>query len=72
MKLALVELADKLPANSRIISTVHDEIIIETPESDAANVKELVCATMIGKMAGIFPEAPIEVEAKICASWGEK
>jgi DNA polymerase-1 len=72
LKLALVELADKLPANSRIISTVHDEIIIETPESDAANVKELVCATMIGKMAGIFPEAPIEVEAKICASWGEK
>ena len=72
LKLAMVELFKKLPAGARIISTVHDELIVETPEAEAEAVKQLVADTMTETMEVIFPEVPIEVEANVCATWGEK
>jgi DNA polymerase-1 len=72
LKRAMVAIALALPAGSRIISTVHDEIIVESPEGDAETVKEMVGTIMIAEMSRIFPEVRIEAEAKICANWGEK
>ena len=72
MKKALVELSAKLPPSARIISTVHDEIIVEAPESDAADICGIVKTEMVAAMSDLFPEVPIEVEAHVCANWGEK
>jgi DNA polymerase I-like protein with 3'-5' exonuclease and polymerase domains len=72
LKRAMVELSKKLPIEARIISTVHDELIVEAPEAEAEAVKQLVATTMTETMAGIFAEVPIEVEAKVCSNWGEK
>jgi DNA polymerase-1 len=72
MKRALVELATALPPSARIISTVHDEIIVETPEAEAADVRRTVEAVMVEAMAALFPQVPVEVEANVCRSWGEK
>ena len=72
MKRALVQLAAALPASARIISTVHDEVIVEAPEPEAEAVRQVVQKIMVEAMAELFPQVPVEVEANICASWGEK
>jgi DNA polymerase I-like protein with 3'-5' exonuclease and polymerase domains len=51
---------------------VHDEVLVEAPESIAEQVCELVREAMIEAMAALFPQVPIEVEAGVCAHWGEK
>ena len=65
-------LAERLPNTARIISTVHDEVIVEVPEAEAEQICELVAATMKEAMEALFPEVPIEVEAGTCNHWGEK
>jgi DNA polymerase I-like protein with 3'-5' exonuclease and polymerase domains len=50
LKLALCEIHKALPKDAKIIATVNDEIIVEAPEAQAAQVKKQV---------------PIEVNAKI-------
>jgi DNA polymerase-1 len=72
MKLALVELAHRLPTGASIISTVHDEVIVEAPAGLADQIRELTQTVMIDSMAGLYPEVPIEVEAHVCRHWGEK
>ena len=72
MKRALVQLAAALPPSARIVSTVHDEIIVEAPEHEAEDIRRTVEAVMVEAMAALFPQVPVEVEANVCASWGEK
>jgi hypothetical protein len=72
MKQALVLIAQQLPAEARLISTVHDEVLVEAPEAMANEVRDLVQAIMIEAMAALFPQVPIEVEAGSCSHWGEK
>jgi DNA polymerase I len=72
MKQALVLLAERLPEGTRILSTVHDELIVEVPEALADAVRELVAATMRDAMQALFPEVPIEVDTGTCNHWGEK
>jgi DNA polymerase-1 len=72
MKLALVDLAPRLPTGAAIISTVHDEVIVEAPSELADQIRELTQTVMIDSMAGLYPEVPIEVEAHVCRHWGEK
>jgi len=72
MKRALVQLAAALPSSARIVSTVHDEIIVEAPQHEADDVRRTVEAVMVEAMAALFPQVPVEVEANVCASWGEK
>jgi DNA polymerase I-like protein with 3'-5' exonuclease and polymerase domains len=72
MKQALVLIAQRLPDGARLISTVHDEVLVEAPEALAEHVRELVRSSMIEAMAALFPQVPIEVEAGSCSHWGEK
>jgi DNA polymerase I-like protein with 3'-5' exonuclease and polymerase domains len=72
MKQALLRIAQLLPPEARLISTVHDEVLVEVPEAMANEVRDLVQTTMIEAMAALFPQVPIEVEAGSCSNWGEK
>jgi DNA polymerase-1 len=72
MKQALLQLAAKLPVSARIISTVHDEIIVEAPEHDATDVCRMVETVMIDAMTALYPQVPIESVAHVCGNWGEK
>ena len=47
-------------------------MIVEAPETMADEVCHLVRETLIEAMADLFPQVPIEVEAGVCAHWGEK
>lgn len=72
MKRALVQLATAVPPGARILSTVHDEIIVEAAEQDAEETRRILETVMVEAMAALFPQVPVEVEAKVCTSWGEK
>jgi len=72
MKRAIVLIASRLHAGARIVSTVHDEVIVEAPEADAEAVCALVRECMIAAMSDLFPQVPIEVEAGVCQRWSEK
>jgi DNA polymerase I-like protein with 3'-5' exonuclease and polymerase domains len=72
MKLALLRLAERLPSDASVVSTIHDECIVEAPEAVASEICQLVKATMEEAMSEVFPEVLIEVVASVCSNWGEK
>lgn len=72
LKRAMLRIHNTLPQGAWLICTVHDEVIVEAPEALAASVCELVRTTMRDEMAQLFPEVPIEVEARVCENWGQK
>jgi DNA polymerase-1 len=69
MKLAIIEVARTLPAGAGIVSTVHDELIIEAPDACAEEAKQIVELKMIAAMREIFPEVPITVEVTVGSEW---
>jgi DNA polymerase-1 len=72
IKLALCEIRKRLPRSTWIIAIVHDEIIVETPEAKAWQVKKLLEKIMVSVFEKLFKkQVPIEVDAKICENWGE-
>jgi DNA polymerase-1 len=73
LKLAMIRLADQLRVESRryrtrLLLTVHDELVVETPEQDAKKVAELVKETM-EKVIKLC--VPIEVDIGIGNNWAE-
>ena len=57
---------------SRIIETVHDEIILEIPEEMADDAAEILRETMTEAGKAFWARVPIEVEVTIVESWAEK
>lgn len=72
IKRALVALAQKLPLGAAIISTIHDELIVEVPEAMSASGEGLVRQAMVEEMQQLYPAVPIEVEVCVCRNWSEK
>ena len=72
LKLAMIELGERLPDGVQMIATVHDELVFTAPEALAEQVKTLAVEVMKTAMGKLLPEVPVEVEAKICSNWGEK
>ena len=72
LKQAMVNLADKLPNTASIVSTVHDELIVECASDTAEEVKALLETAMLDAVQTMFPGVRFEVEAGICESWAEK
>jgi DNA polymerase I len=71
IKLALCEIRKRLPRSTWIIAIVHDEIIVETPEAKAEQVKKLLEKIMVSVFDKLFKkQVPIAVDAKICENWG--
>jgi len=66
LKMAMIALDRKLGDKARMLLTVHDEIVIEAPEPDAADVAGIVKETM----ERIYPLAvPLAVDAHWGRSW---
>ena len=72
MKRAITLVASRLPEGAMLVSTVHDELIVECPDASALECRETVTGAMIEAMAALFPEVPVEVEANICTTWAGK
>ena len=72
MKHALILIHERLPKSARIVSTVHDEVVVECPEQFADDCREIITTAMVEAMTALFPEVPIEVEGNVCTTWAEK
>jgi DNA polymerase-1 len=70
MKIAMRDLYEPLKSlGARIISTVHDEIIVSCPEENAQKAYDLMNTKMVA--AGESLSVPIEVKVKIGKTWSE-
>lgn len=73
MKIAIANLHNKLkPYDANLVNIVHDEILIESSEKDAEEVKHILESEMIAAAAVYMPDVKIEAEAKVCNDWSEK
>lgn len=54
-----------------LINMVHDEIVVESAESAAERVKEIVVREMISGAAEFIRAVPVEVDAKISETWSK-
>jgi len=57
---------------SRIIGTVHDEIILEVPGDKASDAAAILSATMVQAGKAYLSRVPVEVEISIGDTWAEK
>ncbi len=71
MKLAMIRVADALEQEKlqgKLVLQVHDELIVECPESE----QEAVKALLEREMAGVAPLAvPLSADAGVGKNWGE-
>jgi len=67
MKIAMINIHNKLPKGADLILQIHDELIVECDSADAKKVENIVKTEMenVHKF-----EVPIEVEVRHGASWG--
>ena len=72
IKTAIIDLQAKLPEGAGLVSTVHDELIVEAPLKNTEAVKKLMEDVMIESAVSLYPTVPFEVEAHICEDWSEK
>jgi DNA polymerase-1 len=72
MKLAIIRAGGSLPEGAFLVSTVHDELVAECREEDAEAVKAIIMDCMIRGMGTLFGDVPVEVEASVCSTWGDK
>lgn len=71
MKLAMVEFVEKWGGNPIVLS-IHDEIVVEIPESMAKLAKQLLEETMIDVAQRLHPGIQAKVSISIGKNWGCK
>jgi hypothetical protein len=56
--------------DAEVVLAVHDEIVVEVPETHAEVAKAWVAKAMTDAMAPLIDPVPVEVEAKVGKTWG--
>ena len=69
MKLALIGLHDALPADVRMLLSVHDSVLLELPVALVAETIQLVCNAMETVPKGF--SVPLEIDIKNGSTWAE-
>lgn len=73
-KIAMVRLAEALPASVKMLLQVHDELLFEVPKDEAQKVLEQIVEVMEKPITGLDGRefsVPIRVDAKIANNWAE-
>jgi len=72
IKAAMVGIENTLSGCARLVSTVHDELIVECSADSANRVAETLRQTMNDAMRGIFPDVEPDAEVITGSNWGAK
>jgi len=72
IKKALGLLVDRIDSETKIIAVVHDEILVECPESRSGETAVILKSAMEDAANGILPDVPTPVEPVVSTSWAEK
>ncbi len=69
MKLAMVKVAKKLPADAHLLLQIHDSILVEAPTAKAAAIGKMLKATM----ENIYLKLPVKLKVDISSgkNWGD-
>jgi DNA polymerase-1 len=68
IKLAMIRAYEKIPAEARIILTVHDEIVTLTPDSVVDQTREAIREAM---EEIYFLDVPLIADIKVVQKWGD-
>ena len=68
LKRAMIDLHAALPPNARMILTVHDELVLEAPESNTEEICSLVRARM---EEAVELSVPLTVDIGVGRNWKE-
>lgn len=71
IKLAMVRLHRELHSGMRLVLTVHDELVTETPEHLAEQCAAIVREAMLGPDIQKLVNVPLTSDLKVCDSWAE-
>ena len=71
-KEALSLLFSKMAPTWKLVAVVHDEVVLEVPESEAAQAITVLKETMIEGMARLITSVPIEVDIRVQKQWGSE
>lgn len=71
LKEALALLVDNIRNTWKLVSIVHDEILLEVPESDADEARQMLEDYMIIGMKKIIKEIPISVDSLVSGNWSK-
>ena len=70
MKQALWELHRRLPKSAKLVSMIHDEVLVEIPSDlDSDELLNLVRQCLVDGMRSVLPNVPIEVKPDLCKTW---
>lgn len=69
LKEALALLLEKIKENWKLVTIVHDEIVLEVPIDEAEKAKEVLENCMILGMKNIIKDIPIVVDSSISDNW---
>ena len=72
IKKALALLVDRIDTETKIVAIVHDEILIECPNSQTEQAAAILKSSMEDAVNSILPNVPTIVEPVISSSWAEK
>lgn len=72
IKKALGDLIPKLKKKTCIVAVVHDEILLECPETEGEETALVLKEAMENAANSILPDIPTTVETKVSKSWAEK
>ena len=71
-KLAMLDIDKQLIDKAVLVNCVHDELIVECAEPEAAYVRDEVSRIMQQRFADVFKGTHVNVEANIADNWAEK
>lgn len=71
IKLAMVRLHPRLHGGMRLVLTVHDELVTETPEALAPQCADIVREAMLGEGIQKYLSVPLTSDLVTCRSWAE-
>jgi DNA polymerase I-like protein with 3'-5' exonuclease and polymerase domains len=69
IKRSMILINAQLDSSARLIHCVHDELIVECPTIQAEEVKRAMKRIMIEATHHYFPDAPMQVDARIAQTW---
>ena len=70
IKAIMGEVYSSLPEEVKMIASVHDEIVLEAPEAQAQEMKNLLLGIMRRVGSEMLSPVPVDAEVEILQSWG--
>jgi len=70
MKAIMTEVYASLPAEVKMIGSIHDELVLEAPEAMAQDMAVLLKSIMVRVGSEMLSPVPVDAEVEVLDTWG--